>query len=53
MLGIPILGDQPHNAELMYHKGYGEVIDIYTFTTEELKTKLEHLLEDDKYRSSV
>ncbi len=53
MLGIPILGDQPHNAELMHHKGYGEVIDIYTFTTEELKTKLELLLEDDKYRSRI
>ncbi len=53
LLGVPVFYDQKYNAVVLKTKGYGEIIDIQTFTSEELRQKLKMVLEDGSYRVRV
>ncbi len=50
LLGVPLLYDQEYNAKFLEDRGYGESIDIHTFTEEEMTQKLKMVLEDESYR---
>ncbi len=50
LLGVPLFHDQQYNAKSVTDRGYGESIDIHTFTEEEMRKKLKLVLEDESYR---
>ena len=53
LLGVPLFYDQDYNAKLLKTKGYGESIDIHTFTSDELKQKLTLVLDDGNFKARV
>ena len=53
LLGVPLFYDQEYNAKLLKTKGYGESIDIHTFTSDELRQKLTMVLEDGNYKARI
>ena len=53
LLGVPLFYDQEYNAKLLTTKGYGESIDIHTFTIDELRQKLTMVLEDGNYKARI
>ena len=53
LIGVPLFYDQKYNARVLKTKGYGEIIDIQTFTSEELRQKLKMVLEDGNYKAQV
>ena len=53
LLGVPLFYDQHYNAKFLETKGYGESIDIHTFTDDELRQKMTLVLEDESYNSRI
>ena len=53
LLGVPLFYDQEYNAKLLKTKGYGESIDIHTFTSDELRQKLRMVLEEGHYKARM
>ncbi len=50
LLGVPLLYHQKYNAKFVTDRGYGESIDIQTFTVHELRQKMALVLEDESYK---
>ena len=53
MLAVPMLWDQPYNAQRIKSKGFGDVIDITDFTSVEMATKMKRIIETREYRWSI
>ncbi len=53
LLGVPLFYDQEYNAKFLETKGYGERIDIHTFTDDELIQKMALVLEDGSYKARI
>ncbi len=50
LLCVPVFGDQYQNAQMVVMKGYGQMLDIFSFTTEELYGAIHDILHDPSYR---
>lgn len=53
MLIMPVYGDQPNNADKCVSRGIAERINIYDFTSDELRTKLDTLLNNSSYKANI
>uniref|UniRef100_A0A8D9FB16 UDP-glucuronosyltransferase n=1 Tax=Cacopsylla melanoneura TaxID=428564 RepID=A0A8D9FB16_9HEMI len=53
MLIIPVFADQKQNGQRAHEVGYGEAINFDTFEYEELSDKLQAVLFQTKYKSTV
>ncbi len=53
LLGVPLFYDQQYNARFLETKGYGESIDIHTFTEDDLRQKMTLVLEDRRYKTRM
>ncbi len=53
LIGVPLFYDQKYNARVLKTKGYGEIIDVLTFNSDELRQKLKMVLEDGSYKARV
>ncbi len=53
LLGVPLFYDQEYNARFLKERGYGAIIDLHTFTEEELRRKLTMVLEDGSYMTRM
>ncbi len=50
MVCLPVLGDQNQNARNVAMKGYGQILNIFSFTTEELHRTIHHVLNTPSFR---
>jgi len=53
MIGFPITGDQPANANRLNYKGYGIGMDVHDFTAEQLLENIKKILTDDSYKKRI
>lgn len=53
MLAIPLFGDQHDNANKMVQAGYGQHVDILTFSEESFGAGLHEVLANPKYKENV
>ena len=53
LLAVPLIYDGIHQAKLVTTRGFGESIDIHTFTSDELRQKLTTVLEDGSYKARI
>jgi glucuronosyltransferase len=53
MIGMPIFGDQPHNAKKMEAKGFGEVVDLMHIDSQDVYSKMNKVLNNDSYKNSI
>ncbi|XP_070188058.1 2-hydroxyacylsphingosine 1-beta-galactosyltransferase-like isoform X2 [Littorina saxatilis] len=53
MLCTPMFGDQPYNAERIRIKGYGEVLDLRTFSQKEMFNTIFKIAQDSQYKQSI
>ena len=56
--GVPVLGfpfalDQFNNGALIKAKGFGEILQLHDFTSDQLYTTINKLLSDKRYKESV
>ncbi len=50
LLGVPLFYDQEYNAKFLEDRGFGESINIHTFTEDEMRQKMAMVLTDESYR---
>ncbi len=53
LLAVPLIYDGIYQDKLVETKGYGESIDIHTFTSDALRQKLTTVLEDGSHRTRM
>jgi len=53
MVAFPLVGDQPYNAKRLEYKGFGIIMDIYSFTIEGLYKNMRTILTDQSYKDRV
>ncbi|XP_038574587.1 UDP-glucuronosyltransferase 1A7-like isoform X5 [Micropterus salmoides] len=53
MVMVPIVGDQPDNAEKLASRGAGVVLDIVSINTGSLLQALNEVINDSRYKDSV
>jgi len=53
MLGLPIFGDQPRNADVMLFEGYGRYLKWEELTSEALVTMIMELVRNPSYRAKA
>ena len=53
ILGFPVFGDQPSNAEKLVGKGFGLKLDLRSFRVEELVSSIEEVITNLKYKAKV
>ncbi|KAK7111156.1 UDP-glucuronosyltransferase 2C1-like [Littorina saxatilis] len=53
VVGVPIFGDQPYNAERMRVKGFAEVLDLRSSTVEEMVATIMQVAGDPSYKESI
>ena len=53
LIGASLFYDQKYNARVLEAKGYGESVNILTFTSDELRQKLIKVLENESYKTRM
>ena len=53
MLGFPFALDQFNNGALIKAKGFGEILQLHDFTSDQLYTTINKLLNDKRYKESA
>ncbi|KAL0860389.1 hypothetical protein ABMA27_009784 [Loxostege sticticalis] len=53
LLGMPVFGDQPFNAEQYIFHGIGVRVDLETVNEEKLNKGINTILQDDSYRKNI
>jgi len=53
MIGFPIFGDQPFNANRLEHKGFGISMDIHVFQVDELVHNVHRIIADRSFKDQV
>ncbi|XP_046851980.1 UDP-glucuronosyltransferase 1A5-like isoform X2 [Xenia sp. Carnegie-2017] len=53
ILGFPVFGDQPANAAMVVNKGFGAMLNIRSFSIEELVSTIEKVTTNLKYRKKI
>jgi len=53
MLGLPIFGDQPKNAAVMLHEGYGRYLKWDELTSDDIVTMVGELVRNPSYRAKA
>jgi glucuronosyltransferase len=53
MLGFPLHSEQPYNCERMEVKGYGQKMNIRSFTAKEMYNKITEIVSNDKYYKTI
>ena len=53
VLGLPLAGDQPHNAYLVENRNYGLNLDILTTTSEQLVIAIQTILKNETIQEKV
>lgn len=53
MIGFPITNDQPYNAGIVESKGYGKILKLQSFTSEEVTEAIDEVIGSDKYHKNV
>ena len=53
ILGFPVYGDQPANAAMVVNKGFGAMLNIRSFSMEELVSTIEKVTTNLKYRKKI
>ncbi|CAH1787532.1 unnamed protein product [Owenia fusiformis] len=53
MLGLPLFGDQPHNAIRMQSKGYGIAMNVHDLTADQLLHNIKEILANSSYRDNI
>ena len=53
MIGVPLLGDQYHNAKRLDHKGFGLSMNLQDFTAEQLLDNINNILQDKSYKERI
>jgi len=53
MIGVPLLGDQHHNAKRLDHKGFGLSMNLHDFTADQLRDNINKILQDNSYKERI
>ena len=53
MIGLPIFGDQPYNAQRVEYRGYGLKSDMHTFTAKELFEKINRVWNNKTFTENI